>query len=142
MFTEGWFVYWNKTISTKTDLLSDLWKEYALADSRYMYSEPSVLYIEGFTAVVWGPLCILIAVLYLRRNVVYKDVLSLIVSTGQSYGFLGLIQAASCTLQQASMEVTVSIGIRCSIFGFTLWHVSPNSVLERSMDRYSLVCHL
>lgn len=34
-----------------TDLLGQLWKEYALSDSRYMTSDPLVLCMEAWTVV-------------------------------------------------------------------------------------------
>jgi cholestenol delta-isomerase len=60
MFTEGFFVVFASTIAGRVDLMSDLWfvschlidrKEYALADSRYMVSDPAVWSIEAITAV-------------------------------------------------------------------------------------------
>jgi len=33
------------------DWLGQAWKEYALSDSRYMFSDPTVLAVEGLAAV-------------------------------------------------------------------------------------------
>ena len=50
-FVEGYFVATNATIAGDTTFLANLWKEYAKSDSRYMISDPTVLLIEGITAV-------------------------------------------------------------------------------------------
>ncbi|KAJ3206703.1 hypothetical protein HK099_000472 [Clydaea vesicula] len=51
IITEGWVVWFNKDVITRNDILSDLWKEYALADSRYIISDPFIINMEGITAV-------------------------------------------------------------------------------------------
>jgi hypothetical protein len=51
MFVEGWWVVHASTFVGRVDLLSDLWKEYALSDSRYVVGDPSVWSIEAVTAV-------------------------------------------------------------------------------------------
>ncbi|KAJ5969877.1 hypothetical protein N7501_006125 [Penicillium viridicatum] len=58
---EGYFVYNHKTMPRRLDLLGQMWKEYAKADSRYMTMEPFVLCMESITAFAWGPLCDFIA---------------------------------------------------------------------------------
>jgi len=51
LIVEGYFVYFNRTMPERVDWLGQAWKEYALSDSRYMFSDPSVLAIEGLAAV-------------------------------------------------------------------------------------------
>lgn len=41
----------HKTMPRRLDLLGQMWKEYAKADSRYMTMEPFVLCMESITAV-------------------------------------------------------------------------------------------
>lgn len=50
-FFEGYFVYNHRRMGSRKDLFGQLWKEYALSDSRYMYSDPFVLCMETWTAV-------------------------------------------------------------------------------------------
>lgn len=50
-FVEGWVVVFNQTVAGRNDFMSDLWKEYANADSRYLVSDPAVFLIEGITGV-------------------------------------------------------------------------------------------
>lgn len=44
-------MYNHKTMPRRLDLLGQMWKEYAKADSRYMTMEPFVLCMESITAV-------------------------------------------------------------------------------------------
>ncbi|KAK2070376.1 hypothetical protein P8C59_004874 [Phyllachora maydis] len=60
-FFEGYYVINHQNIAMSQSLFSQLWKEYALSDSRYLTSDPFMLCIETFTAVVWGPLSWVIA---------------------------------------------------------------------------------
>ncbi|CAG8930942.1 unnamed protein product [Penicillium salamii] len=53
LILEGYFVYNHKTMPQMEDPLGQLWKEYALSDSRYMTIEPFVLCMETITAVLW-----------------------------------------------------------------------------------------
>ncbi|KAI9492993.1 Emopamil binding protein-domain-containing protein [Zychaea mexicana] len=58
---EAYWVYHHKTIAGQSDLLAELWKEYAHGDSRYLSSDPVLLALETITVFVWGPLCCLAA---------------------------------------------------------------------------------
>jgi cholestenol Delta-isomerase len=51
VFFEGYFVYNHARMSIMQDFFGQLWKEYALSDSRYMSSDPIVLCMESLTAV-------------------------------------------------------------------------------------------
>jgi cholestenol Delta-isomerase len=44
-------MYNHHRMGSRKDLFGQLWKEYALSDSRYMYSDPFVLCMETWTAV-------------------------------------------------------------------------------------------
>ncbi|PSR83642.1 Emopamil binding protein-domain-containing protein [Coniella lustricola] len=50
-FFEGYFVRNHKTLASSQGLLAQLWKEYALSDSRYLTSDPFVLCVEAITVV-------------------------------------------------------------------------------------------
>ncbi|KAH7041090.1 Emopamil binding protein-domain-containing protein [Microdochium trichocladiopsis] len=60
-FFEGYFVANHATIVSSQHLFSQLWKEYALSDSRYLISDPFMLSVEAITVVVLGPLSFLSA---------------------------------------------------------------------------------
>jgi cholestenol Delta-isomerase len=53
---EGYFVYNHSCLGSRMDALGQLWKEYALSDSRYLTADTFVLSIETITTFVWGPL--------------------------------------------------------------------------------------
>lgn len=82
----------------KANLSFTFGNSWRITSSRYMVSDPSVLLIEGITAVFWGPLCLYIAGrLYQINNnngesasnqkfECFTHILILIVSIGQFYG--------------------------------------------------------
>ncbi|KAJ3293536.1 hypothetical protein HDU79_000237 [Rhizoclosmatium sp. JEL0117] len=84
---EGYFAFTNGTIAGDQTVLSAVWKEYAMSDSRYMTSDPFVVVMEGFTAVLWGPLSMIAAYL-LYHSHPSRHLLQLIISCGQLYGLL------------------------------------------------------
>jgi cholestenol delta-isomerase len=92
-------------MASMTDFFGQLWKEYSLSDSRYMFSDPFVLCMETITAVsppfppftpifssltsilqvTWGPLSFLAAYL-ITTDSSYRHPIQALVSTGQFYG--------------------------------------------------------
>ena len=48
---EAYWVWFNKTVASRTDIPAELLREYANADSRYMTSDPLVLTLETLTVV-------------------------------------------------------------------------------------------
>ncbi|KAI1268325.1 Emopamil binding protein-domain-containing protein [Xylariaceae sp. FL1019] len=55
---EGYFVLNHTTVASSQSLLAQLWKEYALSDSRYLTSDIFMLSVESITVFIWGPLCL------------------------------------------------------------------------------------
>ncbi|CAJ2506189.1 Uu.00g003190.m01.CDS01 [Anthostomella pinea] len=55
---KGYFVLNHATVASSQNLLAQLWKEYALSDSRYLTSDVFMLSVESITAFIWGPLCL------------------------------------------------------------------------------------
>ncbi|KAK8050008.1 hypothetical protein PG994_011738 [Apiospora phragmitis] len=57
-----YFVFSHATVASSQNLFAQLWKEYALSDSRYLTSDPFMLSVESITVVgflflfLWGPL--------------------------------------------------------------------------------------
>ncbi|KAF7859701.1 hypothetical protein EAF04_008780 [Stromatinia cepivora] len=87
MFFEGYFVYNHARMASMTDFFGQLWKEYALSDSRYMSSNPFLLTIETWTVILWGPLSYLTAI-YITTNSQFRHAIQALVSTGELYGNL------------------------------------------------------
>ncbi|MCJ1249197.1 hypothetical protein MMC30_006420 [Trapelia coarctata] len=82
---ESYSFYNHARLPTNQDFLGQLWKEYALADSRYMTDDPLVFCIDGLTAITLGPLCLLLVYLILTASP-YRHCIQLLVSTLQLYG--------------------------------------------------------
>jgi cholestenol delta-isomerase len=51
LFFEGYFVVYHASIPASQSIFAQLWKEYALSDSRYVVSDPFMLCIESLTVV-------------------------------------------------------------------------------------------
>ncbi|KAK4106433.1 Emopamil-binding protein [Parathielavia hyrcaniae] len=89
LFFEGYFVLNHATIPSSQSLFAQLWKEYALSDSRYMTSDPFMLCIETLTVLIWGPLSFATAVLAARnrpREQGARHLLQAVVCVGHLYG--------------------------------------------------------
>ncbi|KAI9730198.1 MAG: hypothetical protein M1834_005962 [Cirrosporium novae-zelandiae] len=84
-FFEGYFCLNHTHMGGQQDLFGQLWKEYALSDSRYLTSDPFVLCMESITALCWGPLSLLVAYFITIQHPM-RHPLQLIVSLGQIYG--------------------------------------------------------
>ncbi|KAG9192471.1 cholestenol Delta-isomerase [Alternaria panax] len=84
-FFEGYFAYNFRNMGALNDLFGQLWKEYALSDSRYLTQDAFVLCMETVTAVFWGPGSFLCAYLISIDHPLRYSA-QLIVSLGQFYG--------------------------------------------------------
>ncbi|KAI9892708.1 MAG: hypothetical protein M1814_001128 [Vezdaea aestivalis] len=101
-FFEGYFAVNHASMGPSQSLFGQLWKEYALSDSRYLTSDPFVLCMESITAVgsiqsllrnlcsqnlqiCWGPLSFVIAGMIVSGHPA-RHPLQLVVSLGQIYG--------------------------------------------------------
>ncbi|KAF5023390.1 hypothetical protein F66182_4547 [Fusarium sp. NRRL 66182] len=85
LFFEGYYVVNFTTISGKLHLFAQLWKEYALSDSRYMTQDGFMVIMEGITAFLWGPMSFICAWFIIKQHPL-RFPLQLIVSVGQIYG--------------------------------------------------------
>ncbi|KAJ5226400.1 hypothetical protein N7468_007625 [Penicillium chermesinum] len=84
-FFEGYFMTHYDRMASAQDLFGQLWKEYALSDSRYMTSDTLVLCMESMTVLLWGPLCFVVAGLTANRHSL-KHPFQLIVCMSHLYG--------------------------------------------------------
>ncbi|PMD47321.1 EBP domain-containing protein [Hyaloscypha variabilis F] len=100
VFFEGYFVYNNSRMPGMQDFFGQLWKEYALSDSRYMTSDPLVLCMESLTVLTWGPLSLLTAVLIITDSR-FRHPVQALVSTGQFYG--NLIYYSTCLYEDFAL---------------------------------------
>ncbi|KAF4781190.1 emopamil binding protein [Colletotrichum scovillei] len=81
----GYFILNHKSLASDQSLFGQLWKEYALSDSRYLTSDPFMLCVESFTVLVWGPLCWAIVIATAKRNQL-RYPFQIIMSVGHLYG--------------------------------------------------------
>ncbi|OOF95456.1 hypothetical protein ASPCADRAFT_130935 [Aspergillus carbonarius ITEM 5010] len=84
-FFEGYFMVHHDDMASAQDFFGQLWKEYALSDSRYMTSDTLVLCMETITVLLWGPLCFLVACLILSQHPL-RHPLQIIVCMSHLYG--------------------------------------------------------
>ncbi|XP_050371972.1 probable 3-beta-hydroxysteroid-Delta(8),Delta(7)-isomerase [Argentina anserina] len=83
---EGYFAFSPEFYKDKTGcFLAEVWKEYSKGDSRYAFRDAGIVTVEGITAVVEGPACLL-AVYAIAKGKSYSYVLQLAISLGQLYG--------------------------------------------------------
>ncbi|XP_078595616.1 3-beta-hydroxysteroid-Delta(8),Delta(7)-isomerase-like isoform X1 [Branchiostoma floridae x Branchiostoma japonicum] len=85
LILEGWFSVFHNSIAGDQSFLSQLWKEYSKADSRYVSADTFTVVMETVTTWLEGPGCLFIAMGYVN-NSPNRYVLQLLVSTGQLYG--------------------------------------------------------
>lgn len=111
--------------------LSDVWKEYTKADSRYASRDGFIVGMEAVTAFVWGPLCPVI-VYGIFTNRCWRYSLMIIVSLGQIYG--DVLYYATCYLEgfiHSRPEPLYFWGYFVIVNGF--WIVIPAMVLFYAM---------
>ncbi|XP_062115422.1 probable 3-beta-hydroxysteroid-Delta(8),Delta(7)-isomerase [Humulus lupulus] len=87
MILEGYFAFSpefykdNKTAC----YLAEVWKEYSKGDSRYVARASDIVAVEGLTAVLEGPACLL-AIYAIATRKSYSYILQFAISLGQLYG--------------------------------------------------------
>ncbi|KAL9944892.1 hypothetical protein D7B24_009410 [Verticillium nonalfalfae] len=84
---EGYFSIHSARMGPSLTVLGQLWKEYALSDSRYLTQDSFVVCMETVTAFVWGPMCFLCAAAIVLRHPA-RHSLQGIISLGQLYGVI------------------------------------------------------
>lgn len=86
IIVEGYFAF-TPNFYKKTPYLAELWKEYSKGDSRYAGRDAAIVTVEGITAAIEGPACLL-AVYAIATKKAYSYTLQLAISLGQLYGCL------------------------------------------------------
>lgn len=86
LILEGYFVFSPNFYKLNSPFyLAEVWKEYSKGDSRYAARDSAVVTVEGITAVLEGPACLL-AVYAIAARKPYNYTLQLAVCLGQLYG--------------------------------------------------------
>jgi len=85
---EGSFLYlstFGRTVNGSVGPFADLWKEYARADFRWGFSDPTVVSLEILTVLGAGPLCALILYQFLNKDPA-RHYWIIVLSTAELYG--------------------------------------------------------
>lgn len=83
-------------IGASSHVLSQLWKEYSLSDSRYLTRDSFMVCMETITAVFWGPLSFACAYGVVRGSA-WRHPLQSAISLGQLYG--DVLYYGTCTYE-------------------------------------------
>ncbi|KAL7799239.1 Emopamil-binding protein [Trichoderma ceciliae] len=136
LFFEGYFSYNAADMASKTDLFGQLWKEYALSDSRYMSQDAFTVCMETVTAFLWGPMSF-ICVYFIIVDHPLRHPFQIIISLGQLYGLI--LYYAICTFQDVVFDVVYCRPERfyywayyflCNFF----WVVFPVMLIKQSVS--------
>lgn len=124
---EGFFSLRHASMGSEMSLFGQLWKEYALSDSRYMTSDTFVLIMESFTAWVLGPLCVVLVGGTMAGSA-WRQPLQIVVLVCQVYGVVLYYACAEWDfyhhgIQYGRSEPAYYLGYFWGING--LWVVVP-----------------
>ena len=88
LFIEGSFLYlstFDRSVNASQGIFAELWKEYAHADFRWGFSDPTVVSLEILTVLGAGPMCV-----YILRQLARQDPARhywiVVLSTAELYG--------------------------------------------------------
>ncbi|KAI2599296.1 hypothetical protein G5576_116681 [Homo sapiens] len=94
---EGWFVLYYEDLLGDQAFLSQLWKEYAKGDSRYILGDNFTVCMETITACLWGPLSLWVVIAFLRQHPL-RFILQLVVSVERPHQQKALTRCDSLTM--------------------------------------------
>uniref|UniRef100_A0A5F8AF50 TBC1 domain family member 25 n=1 Tax=Macaca mulatta TaxID=9544 RepID=A0A5F8AF50_MACMU len=94
---EGWFILYYEDLLGDQAFLSQLWKEYAKGDSRYILADNFTVCMETITACLWGPLSLWVVIAFLRQHPL-RFVLQLVVSVERPHQQKGLTRCDPLTM--------------------------------------------
>jgi len=131
LFFEGYYSYNQAAMGELQTLFGQLWKEYALSDSRYLTQNAFVLCMETVTAVFWGPGCWISAYMIVYDHPLRYPVQA-IVSLGQFYG--DILYYATSLFDHYLLGISYSRPEACYYWGYYVlmnffWIVIPMKLL-------------
>ncbi|KAF9178024.1 hypothetical protein BGZ51_008012 [Haplosporangium sp. Z 767] len=131
LFLEGYFGVYHATLAGDQHPLAQVWKEYALSDSRYLSSDSFVLIMERVTAFAWGPLAFYTAYTMFSNHPA-RYVCQLIISLGQIYGD---VLYYATTIIEGSPHCDPHPYYYYFYFGFfnAIWIVVPSILLHNAV---------
>ncbi|KAL4939371.1 hypothetical protein BDV06DRAFT_231101 [Aspergillus oleicola] len=132
---EGYYALNPTALPSTNHILSQLWKEYSLSDSRYLLNDSFVWSMEIITAVCWGPLAFLLVALIITSHPA-RHPLQTIISLGQLYG--DVLYYGTCAFEFVVYGVEYSRPERYYFWGYfvflnAFWIVIPLLLLFSSV---------
>ncbi|KAL3517897.1 hypothetical protein ACH5RR_020486 [Cinchona calisaya] len=126
MILEGYFVFTPDFYKKTTPVyLAEVWKEYSKGDSRYAARHSGVVSIEGVTAVLEGPFCLL--TLYaIAAKKSYRYVIQLAISLGQLYGTI--VYFLTSYLEGDNFAASWIYYYAYYVFANSFWIVIPTAI--------------
>lgn len=137
----GYFSYNAFDMASKTDIFGQLWKEYALSDSRYMTQDAFTVCMETVTAVFWGPMSFF-CVYFIIAEHPLRHPFQLIISLGQLYG--DILYYAICTFQEVVNDIVYCRPERFYFWAYYFlcnffWIVIPLLLIKQSVSETAKV---
>ncbi|OAA62184.1 3-beta-hydroxysteroid-Delta(8),Delta(7)-isomerase [Cordyceps fumosorosea ARSEF 2679] len=131
---EGHYARHEHHIGASSHVLSQLWKEYSLSDSRYLTRDSFLACMEAVTAFLWGPLSLLCAYGVVRGRA-WRHPVQSIISLGQLYG--DVLYYGTCTYEFAVRGLEFSrpepyYFVGYYVFLNAFWIVIPSILLLSS----------
>ncbi|KAJ9606004.1 hypothetical protein H2200_009853 [Cladophialophora chaetospira] len=136
-FFEGYFAYNHTRMAGMQDLFGQWWKEYSMADSRYLTSDPFVLCMETITAACWGPLSFLM-IYFIVVSHPLRHPLQIIVSFGQIYGDVLYYATSMFDHYHKNLTYCRPEGFYFWVYYFMMnffWIVIPGFLVKSSMEQ-------
>ncbi|KAJ6842311.1 putative 3-beta-hydroxysteroid-Delta(8),Delta(7)-isomerase [Iris pallida] len=130
---EGYFAF-TPDFYMKTPYLAELWKEYGKGDSRYVGRDAAIVTVEGITAAIEGPACLL-AVYAIASRKPYSCTLQLAISLGQLYGCL--VYFITAFLLGDNFSIGPLYYWAYYVFANSIWILIPSLILVRSWKKIS-----
>ncbi|XP_023741160.1 probable 3-beta-hydroxysteroid-Delta(8),Delta(7)-isomerase [Lactuca sativa] len=133
MILEGYFVFTPEFFKqTSPTYLAEVWKEYSKGDSRYVGRDSAVVAIEGITAVLEGPACILAAYAIATRKS-YSHILQIAIALGQLYGTA--VYFVTSYLEGDNFAASPIYYYSYYIFANSFWVWIPSLIVIRSWKK-------
>ncbi|RGP65927.1 hypothetical protein FLONG3_9059 [Fusarium longipes] len=109
-------------LSSRLSLFAQLWKEYALSDSRYLTQDSFLVPMEAITAILWGPMSFFCAWSIVKQHPL-RHPIQLIISVGQLYG--DVLYFATCYFNEVVHNI---VYCRPEQFYFYMYYVFCNAI--------------
>jgi cholestenol Delta-isomerase len=136
VFFEGYFVQNHDRIGELQDLFGQLWKEYALSDSRYLTSDTFVLSAEGMSVLVLGSLSWSMVYL-IGSSSPYRHPVQIMVCVGHLYSDLLYYATAMLDFYRHGIDYCRPEPYYFWVYYFGMnfiWIVIPFSEFENEID--------